>query len=103
MPKVEYKPCSLCGRGDACAPENLCEKCFEIRTKVKQDILREKFNRHGGAREGAGRKPKSKVRKIPVTVTLSPDQVEWLKQQEANASETVRTLIAKAMKNSPAK
>jgi hypothetical protein len=52
---------------------------------------------HGGRREGAGRKPKDKARKERVTVTLPPDQIEWLRQQ-GNASETVRRLIEREVK-----
>lgn len=52
---------------------------------------------HGGQRNGAGRPPKSKTKKVPITITLPPEHVEWLDLHE-NRSETIRHLIDKEIK-----
>lgn len=47
---------------------------------------------HGGRREGAGRKPKSGVKKQDLSLYLMPDTVEFLRTQ-ASASETVDKIV----------
>lgn len=47
---------------------------------------------HGGRRVGAGRKPKSGVKKQDISLYLLPDTVEFLRSQ-ASASETVDKIV----------
>lgn len=60
----------------------------------------EPFNRHGGAREGAGRKAVGDTR---VAIRLSDEQAKWLDEQckelDINRSEFIRNLIDKSRTN----
>jgi len=47
---------------------------------------------HGGRRVGAGRKPKSGIKKQDISLYLQPDTVEFLRTQ-ASASETVDKIV----------
>ena len=47
---------------------------------------------HGGQRVGAGRKPKSGVKKQDISLYLLPDTVDFLRSQ-ASASETVDKIV----------
>lgn len=47
---------------------------------------------HGGQRVGAGRKPKSGVKKQDISLYLMPETVEFLRSQ-ASASETVDKIV----------
>lgn len=65
----------------------------------KEASLTHKRGRQG---EGGGRPQKPlEEKKQRVTLTLPPEQIEYLKST-GNASETVRNLIAQAMKKPPA-
>ena len=47
----------------------------------------------GGQRPGAGRKPRPDDKMIRVAISLTPEQYDWLKAQDASMGETVRKLI----------
>lgn len=50
---------------------------------------------HGGRRVGAGRKPKSGIKKQDISLYLQPDTVEFLRTQ-ASASETVDKIVQRS-------
>lgn len=51
----------------------------------------------GGARKGAGRKPRPDDKMIRVAISLAPEQYAWLKAQPASMSLIVRVLILREM------
>ena len=50
---------------------------------------------HGGRRVGAGRKPKSGVKKEDISLYLLPDTAEFLRSQ-ASASEAVDKIVQRS-------
>ena len=51
----------------------------------------------GGARKGAGRKPRPDDRMIRVSLSLTPEQYDWLKDRPEGMAVTVRYFILQAM------
>lgn len=61
-------------------------------TESNQDIA---HSNHGGKRDGAGRKPTGKPKKVPKSVSLSQDLAEFLDNQP-NKSSFVEALLRQA-------
>ena len=47
---------------------------------------------HGGRRKGAGRKPSPKTRKVPITLRLHPEIIDYLRSLENMTAETEAVL-----------
>ena len=51
------------------------------------------MDKRGGKRNGAGRKPIGSARAISVSITLTPEDIEYLKSIHAALSVAIRELI----------
>jgi hypothetical protein len=56
-------------------------------------MANETQSKHGGARPGAGAKPKRGVRKVPTSIGVSPEVKAYLDQAEPSGSEAVEDAV----------
>jgi len=51
----------------------------------------------GGTRPGAGRKPRPDDKMVRVSISLTPEQYEWLSERPEGMAVTVRYFVLQAM------
>jgi hypothetical protein len=56
--------------------------------------------KHGGKREGAGRKAEGAAPKQKITITLPPELIEWIDQQSSNRSKFIEGILKDAASKS---